>query len=169
MRRELLFSIFALAMFAAFLGIANAQIKASITVKDSKGDTISGTTVLIGTTAYVSGYYEDQGGNAQASGLMEVYFNDGSGWKYKATIWFGNLNDGDTVIGTPYTMSELGSYEFRWTCQKIVPGSLTVRCEERTQTRTTIQLVVPEPGTLIGLSMALAAFGFLAIRRTRAK
>jgi len=166
MRKEMLVSIFAFAMFATFIGIANAQITASITVKDSKGNTISGKTVLIGTTAYVHGYYEDQGGNAQASGLMEVYFNDRSGWKYKATIWSDKLNDGDTVIGTPYSMSELGSYEFRWTCQKI---GAALRCEERTQTRTTIMLVTPEPGTVAGLAMALAAFGLLAFKRRRAK
>lgn len=164
MRKEMLFSVLALAMFGALISMANAQITASITVKDSKGNVISGNTVPIGTTAHVNGTYVDKGGNS-ATGLMEVCFNDTSGLKYRAEIWSGTVNSGGTIEVT-YPLTELGYYEFIWTCQRIGPA---LRCEERTQIRTTIQLVVPEPGTLAGLAMALAAFGLLAIKRTRAK
>jgi hypothetical protein len=67
-------------------------------------------------------------------------------------------------------MNELGTYEFRFTCQIGTPETLAIlRCDERAQARTTIQLVVPEPGTLAGLAMALAAFGFLTVKKTRTK
>ena len=170
MKKRMLFSIFALAMFAAFLGIANAQITATITVKDSGGNTISGGTVHLGTIAYVSGHYVDLAGSSPASGQIDVYFNDGSGLVYKATIWSGNLVDGQTVTAPPYAMNELGTYEFRFTCQAGTAETLAIlRCDERAHARTTIQLTVPEPGTLAGLAMALAAFGVLALRKIRAK
>ena len=170
MKKRMLFSIFALAMFAAFLGIANAQITATITVKDSGGNVISGGTVHLGTVAYVSGHYLDLHGSSPASGQIDVYFNDGSGLVYKATIWTGNLNDGQTVTAPPYAMNELGTYEFRFTCQAGTAETLAIlRCDEKVQARTTIQLTVPEPGTLAGLAMALAAFGVLALRKIRAK
>jgi hypothetical protein len=169
MNKKILITIIALAMVAAFISTAKAQIKATITVKDSKGNVISGGTVHINTVAYVYGHYEDLAGHSPASGQMDVYFDDGLGLNYKATIWSGNLNDGGTVMRT-YTMSELGTYEFRMTCQIGTPETLgTLRCTERVQARTTIQLVVPEPGTLAGLAMALAAFGFLAVKKARSK
>jgi hypothetical protein len=161
----------ALAMFVAlaFASVARAQIKGSIQVKDSESNIINGGTVYINTVAYVHGHYEDLGGNAQASGLMEVYYNDGSGLALEATLYSGTVDDEATITQT-FTMSKLGTYEFRWTCQVGQPGTLgLLRCDEKTQARTTIQLVVPEPGTLAGLGMALAALGFLAVKRTRLK
>jgi len=172
LNRRVLGLAFALAMFAAlaFLGVAMAQITASIHVKDSNGNDISGGTVPINTVAHAYGSYEDLGGDAPASGRLDVYFNDGSGLKFEANVWSGTLLDGETKECPPYTMTKLGTYEFRWTCQVGQPGTLgLVRCDEKTQTRTTIQLVVPEPGTLAGLAMALGAFGFLAVRRSRSK
>jgi len=159
MNKKILISIIALAIFAVFISVAQAQIKATITVKDSSNNVINGGTVLINTVAHVTGRYEDLGGNSPASGQMYVYFNGA----LKATIWTGNLADGETVTRT-YTMDQLGSYEFIFTCQAGI-----LRCDERVQAQTTIQLVVPEPGTLAGLAMALAAFGFLAVKKTRIK
>lgn len=170
MKKQILLAAFVLALFAAYTGVANAQIIASITVKDPNGNIISGKAVPINTLAHVYGSYEDQGGNSQATGLLQVFFNDGSGPEYAATLWSGTLNDGDSVAGTPYAMAELGTYEFRWTCQKIGEGAFReIRCEERTQTRTTVRLTTPEPGTIAGLSMALAALAILTVKKTRAK
>jgi hypothetical protein len=170
MNRKMLIAIIALAMFAALIAAANAQITATITVKDASNNIISGGTVHLGTVAYVSGNYLDLHGSSPASGQIDVYFNDGSGLVYKATIWSGNLNDGQTATAPPYAMNELGTYEFRFTCQAGTAETLAIlRCDERVQARTTIQLTVPEPGTLAGLAMALSAFGFLAVRKARAK
>jgi len=165
MNKKMLISIVAFAMLATVIGIAKAQITATITVKDSEGHTINGGTVHINTVAYVYGHYEDLAGNLPASGHIYVYFNGA----FRATIWTGNLADGETVSGT-YTMNELGSYKFIFTCQIGTTGTLGIlRCDERALVSTTIQLVVPEPGTLAGLAMALAAFGFLAAKKARTK
>jgi len=159
-------------MFAAIIGIAKADIKASIEVKDSNpGNSIDGQTVPVNTVAYVFGHYEDLSGNTPASAIMEVYFDDGSGWAYRATLFSGTVNDGETII-EPYTMTELGYYEFRWTCEKAGAGTsgMSIFCrQERAQARTTVQLVIPEPGTLAGLIMALSALAFLAVKELRIK
>ena len=166
MNRKMLIAIIALAIFAALTATANAQITATITVKDASNNVISGGTVHLGTVAYVSGRYLDLHGSSPASGQIDVYFNDA----FKATIWTGNLNDGQTATAPPYAMNELGTYEFRFTCQVGTIETLAIlRCTERVQARTTIQMVVPEPGTLAGLAMALSAFGFLAVKKARTK
>jgi hypothetical protein len=170
MNKKTLIPIFTLAILAASIATANAKIACSIQVKDINGNNISGGTVNINTVAYVSGHYEDQDGNSPANAVMEVYYNDGTGLKLEATLFTGNINDGDTITGTPFTLSKLGQYEFRWSCQKGTPGTPDgTSCSERTQARTTIQLVVPEPATIVGLLMALSAFGILAFKRTRMK
>lgn len=179
MNRKIAVTVLGLMALATFIGIAKAQIIASITVKDSGGNDISGGTVLINTIAYVYGHYEDLIGSVPASALMEVYYDDGTGWKHKATLFAGSVTDGGTIVKT-YTMTELGTYEFRWTC--VVTGTSsagaseagrsgvgTFCVQERAMARTKIQLVIPEPGTLAGLAMALAAFGFLAVKRMRVK
>jgi hypothetical protein len=171
MNKKILLPIIVLAALATIMGIANAQIKVSIQVKDSNGNDISGSTVLIGTTAHVYGHYEDLGGNAQAYGWIKVYFDDGTGFKYETTLFSGPVNDGDTVEGTPYPMSKMGTYNFTWRSQKTDPTiPLALRCQqEGALARTIVQLHVPEPATLIGLTMALSAFGLLALKKTRAK
>jgi len=171
MNKKVLLSAFALIAFATLMSIANAQISVSIQVKDSGGNDISGSSVIIGTTAHVYGHYEDLGGNAQAYGWIKVYFDDGTGFEYETTLFSGPVNDGDTVEGTPYTMLKMGTYNFTWRSQKIDPTiPLALRCEqEGALARTTVQLHVPEPATLIGLAMALSAFGLLALKKTRTK
>ena len=164
MNKKILITLIALATFAALTATVNAQIAVSIQVKDIHGNSISGGTVPINTVAYLYGHYEDLAGNSPATATMEVYYNDGSGLKYEATLSSGTVNDGATITQT-YTMSKLGQYEFRWNCQLGTAFS----CLERAQARTTIQLVVPEPATIVGLLMALSAFGFLAFRKTRTR
>jgi hypothetical protein len=164
MKKKMLIMPIALAMLALFIAAANAQITCSVQVKDSNGNVISGGSVPINTVTYIYGHYEDLGGNSQANAVMEVYYNDGSGLKLEATLFTGNINDGATITQT-FTMSKLGTYEFRWSCQLGTSQS----CQERTQARTTIQLVVPEPAAIVGLLMALSAFGILAFKRTRTK
>jgi hypothetical protein len=143
----------------------------SIEVKDSNGNDVAGKTVPVNTIVNLYGYYEDLSGTSQAEAKMDVYFDpNGSGFNYKGTLFSDVVNDGDTVI-KPYTLTELGTYEFRWTCTKSDPGSSsgTFCSVERAQARTIIQLVVPEPGTMAIVVMALSTVSFLAIKRFRAK
>jgi hypothetical protein len=167
MNKKLLVTLVALATLTILVSTAKAQITCSIQVKDKNGNIINGA-VPINTVAYVYGHYEDLAGTTPAQAWMDVYYDSGTGLAYQATIFTGTVQDGQTVQGTPYTMNQLGTYEFRFTCQA---GGATgmLQCGERAQARTTIQLVVPEPGAIVALAMALAACGFLAYRKTRAK
>jgi hypothetical protein len=167
MNKKLLVALIALATFAMFISVAKAQITCTIEVKDVNGNTISGGTVPINTVAYVYGHYTDLDGTSPAQAAIDVYYNDGTGLKYQATIFSGTVQDGQTAQGT-YTMSKLGTYEFRFTCQS---GGATglLQCGEIAQARTSIQLVVPEPATIAALIMALSAFGFLAYRKSHIK
>jgi hypothetical protein len=98
---------------------------------------------------------------------MQVYFSiDGISFVPKATIFSGTVNDGENKSAGTYTMSELGYYQFRWTCEIQDGGPW---CSETAQARTKIQLVIPEPATIAGLLMALSAFGLLAFKKTRSK
>jgi hypothetical protein len=167
MNKKLLISLIALASLAMLVSTAKAQITCTIQVKDVNGNTISGGTVPMNTVAYVYGNYSDLDGTASAQAWIDVYYDNGTGLVYQTTIFNGTVQDGQTAQGT-YTLSKLGSYEFRFTCQADGATGL-LQCGERTQARTTIQLVVPEPATIATLIMALSAFGFLAYRKSHAK
>jgi len=173
MNKKISIAILALIMFAAFIGIAKAQIKAQIEIKDSGDNIISDTHVLPGTVAYVHGTYEDLSGNVPASALMQVYFDDdltsGPGWQLKEELFSGPVNDGDTVTRT-YTMTELGFYQFRWRCIKEAGTSgMSILCVREVGLDLGQVFVIPEPGTLAGLITALSAFGLLALKRIRTK
>jgi ketol-acid reductoisomerase len=167
MNKKIFIPILGLLMLVAIVGTAKAQIIASVKIRDSSNDLLNEQTVLIGTTAYAYGYYEDQIGNKPATAKMEVYYSmDGVSFTKKAEIFSGTVNDGETKSAGTYTMNELGFYQFRWTCE-IQDGEFW--CQETAQARTKIQLVIPEPATIVGLLMALSAFGLLAFKKTRSK
>lgn len=170
MNKKISIAILALIMFAAIVGIAKAQIEARIEIKDSGGNIISDQTVPPSTVAYVYGTYVDKAGDAPASALMEVYYDYGSGWEYRATLFTGMVNDGETIERT-YTMTEHGHYQFRWRCQKegTSTSKITISCTQQVSMDWAGVFVIPEPATLAGLLMALSAFGLLAVKRTRTK
>ena len=170
MNKKISIAILGLIMFAAVVGIAKAQIEAQIEVKDFNGNIISGETVLPGTVAHVYGTYEDLNGNAQASALMIVRYDDGSGWEERATLFTGTVNDGETIERT-YTMTEHGDYQFIWRCQKEGAGTsgISISCTQEVALDHVSLFVIPEPGTIAGLIMALSAFGLLAVKRIRTK
>jgi hypothetical protein len=170
MNKKISIAILALIMFAAVVGIAKAQIEAQIEIKDSGGNIISDESVPYNTVAYVYGTYVDNGGDVPASALMEAYYDDGSGWEYRATLFTGMVNDGETIVRT-YTMTEHGHYQFRWRCRKEGAGTsgLSISCTQQVSMDWGGVFVIPEPATIAGLLMALSAFGLLAVKRTRAK
>jgi len=133
-------------------------------VKDSHGNTIDGQIVNLNSVVSIHGYYVDIDGNTDATAKIDVYVNS----QYKETIWQGTVHDGQTIDVLGYTMNQLGIYEFRWTCQQNNLG-VQALCSERAQARTSIQLVVPEPGTIAGLAMGLLALGFVFVKKLRTK
>ena len=167
MKRRILSIVLVLAIFAFLVSAVNAKITATVQVKDSNGNLLNGRTVQLGTTLYPEGFFEDLNGVLSASGKMDVYFDDGTGLKFKETIWSGTIQDGQTVACPPYLLDEVGTYEFRWNVKAGAEAAL--QCAETAQARTTIQMHVPEPATILGLSMALLGLGLFAFRKTRTK
>lgn len=161
MNKKILITILGLVILTTIVSIAKAQVNVSIEVKDSNpGNDIVGQTVPINTVACAYGHYQDLDGSSPSIALMEVLYNDGSGWEKKATLFFGIVNDGDTITAEPYTLTEFGTYQFSLKCfyNHDPPQAVAT-------VSTAAQFVVPEPGTIAGLIMALTAFGFLAAKR----
>ena len=167
MKRRILLVILALAIFAFLASTVSAKITAAVQVKDSNGNILNGKAIELGATVYTDGFFDDLNGVLSAAGKMDVYFDDGTGLKFKETIWSGTVQDGQTIACPPYLLNELGTYEFRWNVKAGVETSL--QCFETAQARTTIQMHVPEPATILGLSIAMLGLGLFAFRRTRTK
>lgn len=167
MKNKLLVAFIAIATFATITSTVKAQLTCSIEIKDQNGNPISGN-VPINTAAYAYGHYEDLDGTLSAQATIDVYYDDGTGFKYQTTIFTGTVQDGQTIHSTPYTMTKLGTYQFRFTCKASTTTGM-LQCGESTQARTTIQLVIPEPGTMATLAMAFLAFGLLAHKKKHTK
>ena len=173
MKRKLLFATLGLMIFAILIGVARAQISVTITLTDAGNNSIA-STVPVGTTVYVHGYYEDISVGAPAVALMEVYYANGSGLTSQTTLYSGSVDSGQPITRST-TLTQPGSYEFRWTCtQEATAGSLGTtgfgtQCEVKKGFITVklVTLPVPEPGTLAGLIMALSAFGLLAVKKAK--
>jgi len=170
MKKEIPIAILTLLVFAAFVGVARAQIVALIEVKDSGGNSIKDVTVPLYTVAYIYGTYQDLGGDAPAEASMIVRFDGGSGWEYRDTLFSGIVSDGQTVERT-YTLTESGSYQFIWRCEQESAGTsrISISCTNEVATDRVVTFVIPEPGTLAGLITALSALGLLAFKKIRAK
>lgn len=156
---------------AVIIGIAQAQIHATIEVKDTNGNTIDGQTVPIGTTVTVTATYTDEQG-APAQAVMQVYYN-GTGPATNETLFTGTIASGSTTTKT-YQLTKLGTYEFRWTVTKQLAFTTpqttdNAYCiQQRALARTTVNAFsTPEPATIAGLIMALSALGLVAIKRKR--
>lgn len=163
MNKKIMLAVLIAVAFTLIIGTAKAQIAVSIRVEDSGGNSIVESTVPVNTVAYVYCTYEDKSGSVSATGIMKVY-HDGI---YKETLYNGVVTDGQTIMKT-YKMTVPGTYEFKWDVTKATAGGYSISCTtERAVVKARVMLVVPEPGTIAGLAMALSAFGLLAIRKIR--
>lgn len=169
MRNKTLTLTLTLFTLALIIGIAHAQIQATIEVKDTNGNNIDGQTVPIGTTVTVIATYTDDQ-NAPAQAIMQVYYN-GTGLNTTETLFIATVTSGSTTTKT-YQLTRLGTYEFRWTVAK-QPAYATPQTtnnalciQQRALARTTVNAFqVPEPATIAGLIMAISALGIFAIKR----
>ncbi|MGA3193100.1 MAG: PEP-CTERM sorting domain-containing protein [Candidatus Bathyarchaeia archaeon] len=173
MKKKILLATLGLMISAILIGVARAQINVTITLTDAGNNSIP-STVPIGTTVYVHGFYQDISDGASAKALMEVYYDNGSGLTSKTTLYSGSIDSGQTITRST-TLTQPGSYEFRWTCTQIVIADSLGNTGFGTQcvvkrgfiTVTLVTLPVPEPGTFAGLIMALSAFGLLAVKKAK--
>lgn len=173
MKKKIVLATLGLMMFAILIGVARAQINVSITITDAGNNSVP-STVPIGTTVIVHGFYQDASDGASAVALMEVYYDNGSGLTSQTTLYSGSVDSGQTITRST-TLTKPGSYEFRWTCTQGVTASslgttgFGAQCVVKRGfiTVTLVTLPVPEPGTLAGLIMALSAFGLLAVKKAK--
>lgn len=152
-----------LAVFA-LIAAAQAQVTASIQVKDQNGIVLNDQTVPLNTKIKIYGTYQDLGSGTPATYAISIYLDTGSG-KNLITSWTGIVQSGNTAESPQYTLSQLGTYEFRFS----VTSGAMISCFETAQARTTIQLAVPEPATLAALTMGLGALGLFALKKRRTK
>lgn len=164
MNRKISMATLTLVVFALAMGVANAQIYAELELKDAGGNNLNGETVLLGTVVHVYTTYNLAGSSALST--LGVYHDDGSGLTHEKTLYNGLVNDGQTIEET-FTVTEHGTYQFELMCEKI-NGEGSIKCEERVRVIAQT-FVVPEPGTIAGLMMALSAFGLLAFKKLRTK
>jgi hypothetical protein len=165
MKKSALILIIGLFAIITFTAVAQAQITAQIQIKTLNGNIINdGQTVELNSIIKVYGTYNDPAGT-EATYKISVYLDTGSGTYNLLTSWAGTMGSGQTVESPQYALSQMGTYQFRFT---VTSGAL-ISCYETAQARTTIQLVTPEPATIAALSMGLAALGLFAYKKRRTK
>ena len=164
MKKPALILIVGLLALIAFTAVAQAQVTAQIQIKDHDGNVINDNqTVKMGTKIKVYGTYNDPAGTP-ATYNISIYLDTGSGYNLLAS-WTGTVPSGNTVTSPEYTLSQIGTYQFRFS----VTSGAMISCTETAQARTTIYLVTPEPATLAALTMGLGALGLFAFKKKRAK
>jgi hypothetical protein len=162
MKKIALTLIIGLFALFAFTAVAQAQITASIQVKDLGGNVLNSQTVNVNKVIKVYGTYNDPAGTP-ASYTISIYLDTGSGNVLKAS-WTGTVASGNTAESPQYTLSQVGTYQFRFT---VVSGAM-ISCFETAQARATF-FVVPEPATIAALAMGLGALGLFAFKKKRTK
>ena len=163
MNKPSLILIASLIALFAFAAVAQAQISASVQVKDVKGNVLNGQTLEIGKSVKICGTYIDPA-NSLGTYRIGVYIDTGSGYNF-VTSWTGAISSGQTVESPEYVLSQFGTYQFRFT----VTSGAMVSCFETAQARTTIRLVTPEPATIAALAMGFGALGLFAFKKRRTK
>ena len=154
-----------LAVFA-LIAAAQAQVTATIQVKDQNGNVLNGQNVHLNTNITVYGTYNDFGSHTPGLYTIGIYLDTGSGFKLITnSSWTGTVQSGNIAESPKYTLNQLGTYEFRFS----VTSGAMISCFEKARASTTIHLVTPEPATLAALTMGLGALGLFALKKRRTK
>jgi hypothetical protein len=155
------------------VGAVQATPTLSIQLTDSNGNNLTNTTAPVNTVVTVSASYVDSTGST-AQATLTVFYDNGLGPQLVATLYSGSVQSGTPVTAT-YTLTGLGTYEFRWTCTPDSPAtsSSSINCppsyQQRCQVNTYPQNKVPEPLPAAGLTIGLLAFGLFAFKKKRPK
>ena len=160
-RRFLFLSILILLLMPLAIAFAERKVGVSLTVTDINGQPLPDP-VPIGITAYAHGYYEDlTGQDRSAIGWLLVYYkpSEDGGWQGPTWLFSGTVASGSTTTRS-HKLEGLGDYKFVW----IVFGEIFFRI-----VHTRIGPVLPEPATLLGLLVSLAALGIVFSRKPFSK
>jgi hypothetical protein len=178
MRRKIGLAVFGAIMIALVVGIARAQINVTLTLTDENNNPL-GSTVSAGTTVYVHAFYQDVGGSTPATAVLVMEYN-GTIPATDTTLYNGTITSGQTITESA-VLTKPGTYLFTWTCTQ---GD-TITSLETSASRSgssgigsqcvvkvgyitaTVEVPLPEPGTIAGLAMALSAFGLIAIKKAK--
>ena len=167
-----LVAILAIVLFFAAVGGCKASMTISTAVLDVGGNDITGSTVLVGTAVNVTGNYVNPDGNMANATLAEYFSVDNTTFALEATLFSGTVSSGQTVNLGPYVLTDIGYYQFRWTCVEIIPGDPS--CDNgadqmRVFVNTYLNNEVPEPAPVIGGLMGILALGVFFLRRKTVK
>jgi hypothetical protein len=151
MNRKLCIFTLALVFLAFSIGSVQAAINMPVTVTPNG-------TVPLNTTSDVTVHYDNTNGKS-AVGILVVWYRPGSSGTWKPLqILLMKMMPSPYEQTVQYTFKKPGYYKFTWTVLKNVCETKTV-CAK-------VGPVLPEPGTLAGLAISVAAVGlFFAKKR----
>jgi len=157
MNRKLCIFTLALVFLAFSIGSVQAAVNTSIAVT-SNGNDIENKSPPLNTQADVTVHYSNTNGKS-AVGILVVWYRPGSSGTWKPLqILLMKMMPSPYEQTVQYTFKKPGYYKFTWTVLKNVCETKTV-CAK-------VGPVLPEPGTLAGLAISVAAVGlFFAKKR----
>jgi len=167
----ILAAVFALMLIFGTASVVKANLQESIDVQDSGGSSIVNKAVPVGTVVTVIVSYGDPATKAKASASLDEYYGlDPSALTYVGNLFTGVVDDGYTSKSS-YVLSNVGYYEFRWTCAENLdsPGCTYPANQQRAGVFTIPSNKVPEPAPFVGLSLGILALGLFFIKRKNVK
>jgi len=167
----ILAAVLAIMLFFGAASVVKANLQESIDVQDSGGISIVNMAVPVGTVVTVYVDYGDPTTKAKASASLDEYYGlDPSSLTYVGNLFTGVVDDGYTNKGS-YVLSNVGYYEFRWTCAENLgsPGCTYPANQQRAGVFTIPNNNVPEPAPFVGLSMGILALGLFFVKRKNLK
>jgi len=166
--RKITFSIITILVLAAAAAIAEAKITVTIGLLSQSGNPLTENTVLpVGTAINVTARYQNTNPYS-ANAILTVYYSpNNTTYIYRATLYSNTLGYNKTINVGPYPLTDIGYYEFRWTCTETTYtfGSTAGCSNGSAQTRTYLSNVVPEPAPLIGALLAVLALGVFFFKK----
>jgi len=152
--RKLCLLTLAIVLLAVSIGSVQASINISITVTPNG-------TVPLNTTSDVTVHY-DSTNNKPAAGILIVWYrpNPSGSWTPKEML-LAKIMTSPYEHTVQYTFKKPGYYKFTWTVLKNICETKTV-CAK-------VGPVLPEPGTLAGLALSVAALGLVFTKKRLTK
>ena len=157
MKRKLYMFALAVVMLAISASVVHAGVNISLDIT-SNGVSIKNESIPLNTHANVTITYSNTNGQS-SNGTLNVFYKShpNNSWTFKQTLFEGPTPNGFTE-DVPYTFVTPGYFKFEWTVERTINEDKMVHVK--------VGPVLPEPGTLAGLAISVAAVGlFFAKKR----